>query len=386
MGDGFGKLVAAYRRQRGWTQKELAERWGFSREYVCQIERGMRKLEKQEQVTKLADILGIPEEKLAAVGKTVRRLYPPVEGREADDALLEALLVPAETQVKLSWLVWHGDTIGLVAMEPQLHQLIIQLENALALYHGQFSRQVFRLLAYAHEMLGKFAVDRMETATASQHFQVMYDIAEEIQDQDMLMQATLHQADMFRRRGWQQASWNRLNAAQRLAPLASPYLQGVLHKIRARTHYLWGDEQAFLREIAAAEEIAAQTASTLDTANAEFDPVEVLQERAHGYTMLWQPEKALALYEQTDRLKMFRPKRELGSYVIVKAQAFCYYGELDQGLQLAHEGIQLATSYQSSRYVMRLRQMSDRLSQTKLGAEKPLLRFRREVYATLENM
>jgi transcriptional regulator with XRE-family HTH domain len=44
---------------------ELAERWGFTREYVSQIERGKRKLDKQEQVSRLADILNIPEERLA---------------------------------------------------------------------------------------------------------------------------------------------------------------------------------------------------------------------------------------------------------------------------------------------------------------------------------
>jgi transcriptional regulator with XRE-family HTH domain len=381
----FGKLVQLYRKQRGWKQQELAEHWGFTREYVSQIERGRRKLDKQEQVRRLADILGIPEERLAAAGKTVPRGRP-VEGREADDALLEALLAPAEMQVKLSWLLWHGDNDALFDIEPQLLQLIPQLENALALYHGQFSPQVFRLLAYTHEMLGKFAVDRINTTLASHHFQVMYDIAEEIQDSDMLMQAILHQADMLRRRGWQQASFQRLNAAQRLLPTTSLYLQGVFHKITARNHYVYGNEQAFLREITQAEDIARQTISTIDTANYEFDVVEVMQEKAQGYTMLWQPEKALAIYQETDKLRSFRPKRDLGSYTIIKAQAYCYYGELKTGIQLSEEGMQLAESYRSSRHVMRLRQMSDRLSVTKLGQEKSLKDLGREIYSTLEKM
>ena len=36
----FGALVRAFREQRDWTQQELAERWGFTREYVSQIELG----------------------------------------------------------------------------------------------------------------------------------------------------------------------------------------------------------------------------------------------------------------------------------------------------------------------------------------------------------
>ena len=65
----FGKLIKTYRELRGWKQEELAERWGYSREYLSQVERGKRKLEKQEQVHKLADILDIPQEQLDAIGK-----------------------------------------------------------------------------------------------------------------------------------------------------------------------------------------------------------------------------------------------------------------------------------------------------------------------------
>lgn len=58
----FGELVKAYRKQRGWTQAELAERWGHSRGYVTQIERGQRKLDSTSQLVRLADILDIPTE------------------------------------------------------------------------------------------------------------------------------------------------------------------------------------------------------------------------------------------------------------------------------------------------------------------------------------
>src|SRR4029077_1846665 len=72
----FGKLVRAYRKQRGWKQEELAERWDVSSAYISLIERGKRKLEKQDQITRLADILGIPEERLAAVGKGMPGIKP----------------------------------------------------------------------------------------------------------------------------------------------------------------------------------------------------------------------------------------------------------------------------------------------------------------------
>ncbi len=54
----FGKLVKAYRNQRGWPQEELAERWGFTRGYVSMVESGKKKLDSVLQVVRLADILG----------------------------------------------------------------------------------------------------------------------------------------------------------------------------------------------------------------------------------------------------------------------------------------------------------------------------------------
>ena len=42
----FGKLVREYREQMGLSQEEVAEKWGYTREYVSLIERGKRKLDQ----------------------------------------------------------------------------------------------------------------------------------------------------------------------------------------------------------------------------------------------------------------------------------------------------------------------------------------------------
>jgi hypothetical protein len=95
--------------------------------------------------------------------------------------------------------------------------------------------------------------------------------------------------------------------------------------------------------------------------------VEVLQERGQGYTMLWQPEKALAIYSQTDEPKPFRPVREMGSYTIIKAQAHAYSGDAEKGVDLAIEGINLAKMYRSKRHISRVQVMYDRLNVTPIG-------------------
>src|SRR5579872_241149 len=96
----FGKLVRSYREQRHWTQEGLAEKLGYTREYVSQVERGKRKLDRTDQVVRLTEILEIPYERLEAIGKGLpqQRLVAQ-HPKDADNVLLQALLEPAQATV-----------------------------------------------------------------------------------------------------------------------------------------------------------------------------------------------------------------------------------------------------------------------------------------------
>jgi hypothetical protein len=212
----------------------------------------------------------------------------------------------------------------------------------------------------------------------------MYDIAEELGDTDLLTLATIHQAAMFRRKGRSEASFRRFEAAEKSARGASRWLQGFLWKMYARNFYVSGDEQAFLRSIDRAADIAECMEVTVDTITNGFNKLSVLQERAQGFTMLWQPEKALTIYQETDKMRLFRPLREQSSYHIVKAQAYCQSGHLQTGIEHALIGLRMAEKLQSSRYVTRLQQMSDRLSDTPIGKERVLQDLRDQILKALQ--
>jgi transcriptional regulator with XRE-family HTH domain len=378
----FGKLIRAYREQRGWKQEELAKRWGFTREYVSQIESGKRKLDKPEQVTRLADILGISEEQLTHVGKgkPPRQLFAQ-RSSGSGDLLLQALLEPVQANVKLSWLIWQSNGM-LMDLASNLHTLERGLNNALGLYRGQFRQPALRLLASVHELLGRQAVERTATADAVTHFREMYDIAEELGDTDLLVQAMIQQAGMFRRKGRFEGAFRRLDAAEKSARNASRWLLGHLWRMSARHFYVYGDEQGFLRSIDRAANVAENTEATIDTLTNGFNKLAVLEERAQGYTMLWQPEKALTIYQEIDKVRHFRSLREQSAYHIVKAQAFCHSGYLQIGTEHALAGLRIAEQLQSSRYVLRLQEMSDRLKDKHIGKERVMQDLRGEISNT----
>ena len=367
----FGKLVRNYRLQRQWSQQQLADRWGHSREYVSQIERGKRKLDYIEQVNCLADILEIPSEQLDAIGKGIPRRKSGMEySSNADDALLEALLQPAHSTVKLSWLVWHGD--GDTTVIDDLKTLIARLEDVLNHYRGAFRKPSQQLLAYAYEMMGKIAFDQLNYMEASGYFNEMAQLGQELHDSNIICLAMIHQANILRKRGRYELAIRCLEAAHPYTNVSESYISGTRWKILARVNSEYGLEKDFLKAIDHAESIALQTQQTLNTKSHEFHRVAVLQERAQGYSMLWQPRKALEIYRQTDQLKPFRPLRDLGSYTIIKAQAHAYNGEIEEGIQLALKGLTLVREYHSVRHEARVQKMHDRLKASPLGQHQLL--------------
>jgi transcriptional regulator with XRE-family HTH domain len=383
----FGKLVKSFREQRSLSQGQLAEKWGHTRQYVSQIEQGKRKLEKWEQVARLADILDIPPERLDAIGKWIpsKASASPLQG---NDALLQALLEPAENTVKMSWLIWYGNG-GVLDIESSLQALVRQLDDILVMYRGQFYRPALRIQAYAHEMLGKMAIEHAKTKEAIAHFQEMYDIAEELNDADLLAQALIHQAEMLRRSHRYEAAIRRMERAEEYIKKhteeVSQQTQGILWKSSAMNYYVNGNEKGFLRTIDQAAGLVEGLPATVDVLSTDFDKVEVLQVRALGYTYLGQPEKALEIYKLTDKLRPFRPLRDLSSYHIVKAQTYCFAGDVKNGVKHAMQGLTMAESFQSIRYVIRLRQLCERLSATSIY-DRTVKELYGEVQRSLERM
>jgi tetratricopeptide (TPR) repeat protein len=279
--------------------------------------------------------------------------------------------------VKLSWLTWFADAAP--SVENHLRDLIVNLDQALTAYHGEFVKPAQQLLAYAHQMLGKIAFDQLDYVSASGHFGEMQLLGDELNDPDIIASAMIHLGDVLRKRGRFETAVRCFDAARPFADVAAPGIQGMRHQLMARAFSGYGDEQRFLQSIEQALEIAAHTQDTIDNVANQFNLVECLQEQAQGFTILWKPERALEIYQETDRLRPFRPLRDLGSYTIVKAQAYAYAGDLDRGLEYSLKGLDLASQYRSKRHLARLEIMYNRLHVTRMGQDRQL----REIHEAL---
>jgi transcriptional regulator with XRE-family HTH domain len=365
----FGELVKAYRKQRGWTQEELAERWGHARGYLAQIEGGKRKLDSTAQFIRLADILDIPQEKLEAIGRGIpERKKSAAKG--ADSEVLQMLLAPGRDMVRVSYIAWLADQHP--AIEENLRDLVFNLDKALTSYYGEFVKPAQQLLAYAHQMQGKIAFDRLDYAAAGGHFSEMIDLGNELNDADLIALGMIRQGDVLRKRGRYETALRCFEAARPFSDVAAPSVQGVLHTNMARAFHYMGDEQQFQRSISAALEIGSRTQENIDSLANGFNLDLAFQFQASGYTALRKPEKAIEIYKELERLRSFRPLRDQGAYTIEKARAYLELGDLDKGLELALKGLQLVSEYRSKRHVARLEATYNRLRVLPIGKDKRL--------------
>ena len=99
----------------------------------------------------------------------------------------------------------------------QLSEIASRLETAVSERRGRLRTAALELLAYANEMLGKVAFDRLEFPAALGRFQEMHDLGRELNDSDIITLALTYEADLARRRGRYESAIRQLEAAEALA-------------------------------------------------------------------------------------------------------------------------------------------------------------------------
>lgn len=351
------------REARNLTQDEVADGLiqlgakGVTGGLVSKWERGVCRPNRFHQRL-LCRLFGLTAAELG-FGRSDAAAAPP------EEVIRAALLEPARATVKLSWLVWYGTADHSVV--ERVTDLLTKLTEVAEGSAGSLRDPALELLAYAHEMTGKVAFDQLDYPAASRHFLEMQQLGEELGDCDILALAAIHQGDVLRRRGQYQLAVQRLESAAPYAMQASRAIEGLRQQTLARAHAEFGYRDAFYQAIDLAERTAAEAPPESEDWGAPFTLMSVLHEKAHGQTLLWEPDKALALYAQTEPAFQAASLRDLGNFTILKAQAHAYAGNVDVGVALGIEGLQFARRYGSPRHVSRVQRMYDRLSRTPIG-------------------
>lgn len=287
-------------------------------------------------------------------------------GQVPEDVVRATLLEPARAGVRLSWLVWYGT--GDAAVVDRITRLMDQLNEVATNQQASLRQPAMQLLACGQEMLGKVAFDRLDHGTAFGHFLEMQQLGEALDDVDILELAAVHQGDLLRRRGEYELTVQRLKSVVSYAQQAALAVEGLRLQTLARAHAERGDKDGFAEAIEQAEAAARELEPGAEEWGSEFNLMGVLHEKAHGHTLLWEPERALDIYADTEPAFRTASLRDLGNLTILKAQAHAYADNVDVGVWLGIEGLTFARRYDSPRHVSRVQRMYDRLRGTPIGS------------------
>jgi transcriptional regulator with XRE-family HTH domain len=238
--------------------------------------------------------------------------------------------------------------------------VVARLEQASMTARGDSQRTpLLRLLGHAHETMGDVAFDRLRFSEAADHYHQAHEVGVELGDPDMMSNAVIQLGDVARRRRRYHAALRLLHSAGR-DEAAIPLAQVRRSQTLARTYAETGDRSAFDQAIGRAEQLAGLVSADHHR-EGDHSPQGVRLEKAHGLTILGQPEAALAIYDKSAPTT-FHTDRERGSFLIIHAQALAHAGHLSEGVRLGIEGLQLARNYRSPRHVSRVQRMHDRLT------------------------
>src|SRR6266511_3454607 len=196
----------------------------------------------------------------------------------------------------------------------------------------------------------------------------MEQLGEQLGDADIRELAAIYQGDLLRRRGEYELAAQRLQSTEPYTPQVTAAVEGLRHQTLARAHAEYGQREAFVMAIGRAEEAARELEPGTEDWGNEFGLVPVLHEKAHGFTLLWEAERALDIYAETQAGFQTASLRDLGNFAILRAQAHAYAGNVDTGVRLALDGLAFAKRYGSARHVSRVQRMYDRLQDTPMGS------------------
>lgn len=114
-----GELIYRKRKEKGWSQQELADRAGISQRTVSGLERGTRKGTRSASLIPMLDALGIPHDEYALAAGWVQTRHAAMKLRRLADEL------NADERVRLEKAHAKLDKY-LVKMDPETLDYMVQ--------------------------------------------------------------------------------------------------------------------------------------------------------------------------------------------------------------------------------------------------------------------
>ncbi|MBF9066764.1 helix-turn-helix domain-containing protein [Streptacidiphilus fuscans] len=325
----FGSRVAAFRKERGMSQAELAAEIGRTASWLSQVERGIQPVNRLDVLRLLADALGVsqatlrpdlPESDVPSAGEAneikpndldqARLLlsgHPALEALLTDqDAANRASLSELRSAVDRVWELTHADKFA--ELSSTLGPLVPRLERAVRTAPAEERAELSQLLGRTYAALAAAFVRQGEPDAAWVAADRSIRAAEQSGQPLQVCAGIYRLAQAFvRLKRLDQAEHAATTAADALAQYVSTHddpealsVLGALHLQLATVHAKAGDRARTREEIQRAREVARRLGEDRNDFNLEFGPTNVEIQAVSSAVELGDAGEAIDLGEGID--------------------------------------------------------------------------------------
>lgn len=380
-----GIVIKRYRERKGWTQKELGEKWPnepVEANYIGKIERGLKNITDQMILRQIADLLDIP---LWEFGLSD---YNPFSPNNLPGKGVRVFNETLDVIDDLIHTIWFMRRVAPVPTTLQKIQNLISMFELLRTNSPPPSREQGRFLSlYAQTKCldAIMSIEHKDYSKALATYLEMEQIAKESGDPGTITLALIGVGTELERAGNQQEAVDYLESARDASFNASRQIAGLANAYLARAYSSIGNIQKFERVIDVAEGIAANLGDRYgDGTDYVFHRMSgILAERSYGYLETSQPRKVLELRERIENQITTNENMWLHAWIPLDwARAYFMIGEIEESVALGIEFYRRATLIQSPHAIIQAFILLDKMEQAGYKDEPSVKQFRDILYST----
>jgi len=374
-------LLRAARRQRGWTQQQLADFAAISLSTIARAERGepirvdniqrlcacLQKTSEQLGLVQTEDQDVKRREAIKTIGTAgasfVASLSSPLtlsqETEKEIDRLIMRRLARLQRWVvdgfqdgtQLRWQLYYTSRNSLT--DDGLLSQVVRLEQ-LAEDSGEYHQRVCCILAQNYQLAGSLARDRFQYAKSLEYFQKAEQLDEEVQLPDLTATAIARQAVVLLRKDpekYLNKSLALYSRAADKAKQAEPYTQAYVLSGQAEALARRGNHDECMQSLDRAEALLSRvTAVPLeeDFGYVHLTLQSLADSRGECYVLLGKPEKGLEYLQAAQKKLDKKMSRNNCRLLMQQSEAYLAAGKPDACVQYALKGLEVARILEST--------------------------------------
>lgn len=366
-----GRLVAVYRGRMHWSQERLAYELGVDLRTVQRMEQQpmIKNVKRRELLVKL---LGIPAVLLGLEGEQQHLRTTELLFNEDPMGYLENTMILRWEMHKIG-----GTRSAARGLDIWMSEVTNFVENAQG---TAWQKRVLAVLSMSYLLQGSVArSSRLDYLQAHKAFQKAYQIAEEIDDPELMASALFREGVVFINQDQPREAITYLKGAlDKVYGQGFPYLRGHILKLLSEAFAKAQQPQECWRCVGLAECALDQRTFIRERSlflQREFSSASVTAQKGVNAAFLHDYDRAIKLIDKglTTYNPTLIPAR--ARLTIQKAEAYYGLGEIDFCVTHAEEALRLARSVGSNKTISRASTLHEALAHSKWSREPGVARL-----------